>query len=331
MSELWPDHEAFRQALHTAADQLEPAADGLQRIKARVSHRRPMPLPIAWVDVALTRLSLRIPDGVWTAWDRVEVQLKGALARYLPASARALSGRLRLGWMRPVAAMSVVAFIVAAVVYMAIDVPQALYPTGIVSSTGHGHKGPGNPTGAAPGQSLTTGGSKTSPGQNPTSGATDHTTCATKNPTITPHPSTKTSTSSPSQSTSPSPSSSTSTSTSPTPTPSDSSTGSTAPSGTGDSPQLGPDGDSGPSDSPSSGTTSQRAAITASRVLGTSAKPIHHKKTSKPAATPSPSCSGKAGSSPTSTVSVNPDAAGGLFLIVGLPGETSAEAGGRVS
>src|ERR1700729_3258194 len=111
MSEFRPDHEAFRQALRAAADQLEPAADGLQRIHARVSHRRPMPLPIAWVagaltklslrippvaprrrvplpiawvDVALTKLSLRIPDGAWTAWDRAAVQVKGAVARYVP-------------------------------------------------------------------------------------------------------------------------------------------------------------------------------------------------------------------------------------------------------
>jgi hypothetical protein len=328
MSEFRPDHEAFRQALRAAADQLEPAADGLQRIHARVSHRRPMPLPIAWVDVALTKLSLRIPDGAWTAWDRAAVQVKGAVARYVPAQARALSGRLRLGWMRPVAAMSVVAFIVAAVVYMAIDVPQALYPTGIVSATGHGQKGAGHATGAAPGQSLTTGGSRTSPGQSPTSGATNHTTCATKNPTITPHPSSS-STPPPSQSSSPSPSSSTSTSTSPTPTPSDSS-GSTAPGGTSNSPEVG-SGDTAPSDSPSSGSTSERAAVTTGRVSASTAKPIQHKKTGKPAATPSPSCSGTAGSSPTSTVSVNPDAAGAaLFLIAGLPGLTPAEAGGRV-
>jgi hypothetical protein len=329
MSEFRPDHEALRRALHTAADQLEPAADGLQRIQARVSHRRPMPLPIAWVDVALTRLSLRIPDGAWTAWDRAAVQVKGALARYVPAQARALSGRLRLGWMRPVAAMSVVAFIVAAVVYMAIGVPQALYPTGISSPAGHGQKGGGHPATAAPGQSLTTGGSRTSPGQNPTSGATNHTTCATKNPTITPHPSTGSSTPPPSQSTSPSPSSSTSTSTSPTPTPSDSS-GSTAPGGTSNSPEVG-NGDTAPSDSPSSGSASERAAVTAGKVSASSAKPIQHKKTSKPSATPSPSCSGTAGSSPTSTVSVNPDSAGAdLFLIAGLPGVTPAETSARV-
>jgi hypothetical protein len=328
MSEFQHDNEAFRRALHAAAEQLEPAADGLQRIQARVSHRRPMPWPIAWVDVALTRLSLRVPDGVWNTWDRGALQLKGALARYLPAQARALSGRLRLGWMRPVAAMSVVAFIVAAVVYMAIDVPQALYPTGTVSSAGHGGNGAGNPTGAGSGQSMTTGGSNSSTGGSPTSGATNHTTCATKRPTITPAPSTKTSTSSPSQSTSPSPSTSTSTSTSPSPTPSTSTTGSTAPSGTGDSPNLGPAGDTGPSDSPSSTVAGERAAVITGRAAASHAKPIHHKK--KPSATPSVSCSEKAGSSPTSTVSVNPDAAGALFLFTGLPGATPAEAGGRV-
>jgi hypothetical protein len=84
-------------------------------------------------------------------------------------------------------------------------------------------------------------------------------------------------------------------------------------------------GDTAPSDSPSSGSTSERAAVTTGRVSASTAKPIQHKKTGKPAATPSP------GSSPTSTVSVNPDAAGAaLFLIAGLPGLTPAEAGGRV-
>jgi hypothetical protein len=314
------DHEPFRRALHAAAEQLEPTGDGLARIKARISHRRPMPWPIAWIDVALTRLSLRIPEGVWSAWDKVALQLKSAFERFLPAPARALSGRL--GWMRPVAAMSVAVFIVAAVVYMAIEVPQAVYPQAALSPTGHGARTGGSASGSVPGQSLTNGGSA-APGQSPTSAATNRTACPTTRPTITPAPSTSTSGQSPSQSTSPSPSSSTSPSPSSSPSPSTSASGSTAPSGSGDSPNI------APSDSPSSGGTGDAPATTTVRVSGSKAKPIQHSTTGKPSATPSASCSQRPSSKPKSTVNASPDAAGALLLLAPEPGLSPAEVGGR--
>jgi hypothetical protein len=320
------NHDAFRRALCAAAEQVEPAGDGLQRIQARVRHRRPMPWPIAWVDVALTKLSLRVPDGVWSVWDRVAAQLQAAFERFLPAQARALSGRLRLGWVRPVAAMSVAVFIVAVVVSMAIEVPQVVYPQASVSPAGQRVGGAGHTTGSAPGQPATSGrGIKSSSGQQPTSGATNHTTCPSKHPTINPAPSSSNS-GSPSQSTSPSPSSSTSPSQSVSPSPSTSISGTP---GTGDSPQMGSAGDTSPSDSPSSASGRDRAAVTTGRVTAGHAKPIQH-STRKPAAKPSPTCSGKASISPTSTVNVSPDAVGQLLLLAGSPGLTPAEVGDRL-
>ena len=328
MSEFGPDYEAFRHALHAAAEQVDPAVDGLERIQARISHRRPMPWPIAWVDVALTRLTLRIPDGVWSAWDKLALQLRAASERFLPESARGLSGRLRLGWMRPVAAMSVVAFIVAAVVYMAIEVPQLASPQASISPAGHGGKGAGRTTGSSPGHSLTSGGSRSSAGPNPSSGASSHSACPTTTPMFSPAPSTSTSSQSPSQSTSPSPSTSTSTSPGSSPTPSISATGSTAPTGTGDSPDMGTSGATA-SDSPSSVTNAERPAGSAGRVAAGNTKPIHRKKSHQPAATPSVTCSQPTGGSAASTGSVNADAVGALLLVIGLPGITPAEVSGR--
>ena len=39
--------EILRRALHAAADAIEPAADGLERIRERLS--RPRPLAVAWL------------------------------------------------------------------------------------------------------------------------------------------------------------------------------------------------------------------------------------------------------------------------------------------
>jgi hypothetical protein len=332
MSELLHgDHEAFRRALHAAAEQVEPAGDGLDRIQARVSHRRPMPWPLAWVDVALTRLSLRIPDGVWSVWDKVALQLQTALDRFLPAPARAMSGRLRLGWVRPVAAMSVAVFIVAAVVSMAIEVPQYVSPqaaTGPQSSGDGGSARTGGSSGA-PGQSQANSGSRSSSGgPNQTSGAPNHTSCTTTPPTINPAPSTTSpSSSSP---TSPSPSSPTSPSPSSSPTPSTSDTGSTAPSGVGDSPETG-SGDTAPSVAPDSDTARDQSAVKSADATS-HAKPIHSTTRKSAASDASTPCSSpKKKPKPTSSVKVSPDAAGSvLFLWAGSAGLAAAEVSARI-
>jgi len=108
MSRAVFDHEAaLRYALHAAADQVQPREDGLERIQARL--RGPRLLPVAWLEVAWTRLSLRLPEGfhLRPAADRVRQELRVAWDRFGPQAERGV----RLGWLRPVAAMSVAVFI----------------------------------------------------------------------------------------------------------------------------------------------------------------------------------------------------------------------------
>lgn len=333
MSEsLHGDHEAFRRALHAAAEQVEPASDGLDRIQARVRHRRPMPWPLAWVDVALTRLSLRIPDGVWSLWDKVAVQVQAALDRFLPAPARAISGRLRLGWVRPVAAMSVAVFIVAAVVSMAIEVPQYVSPqaaTGPQPPAGSVGARTGGASGG-PGQSQANSGSRSSAsGSNQTSGAPNHPSCTTKPPTITPGPSSTAPSGSPTSPTSPPPTSPTSPSPSSSPTPSSSDTDSTAPTGAGNSPETG-DGDTAPSVAPDSEEVRDQPAVK-SVDTATSLAQSSHSTTSRSAATASSTpCPSKTKAKPKSSVKVSPDAAGVLFLWAGSAGLAPAEVSARI-
>lgn len=236
MSELRGPEAALRRALLAAAEQVEPGDDGLDRIRARVTHRRPMPLPIAWVDVALTKLALRVPDSFWLVWDRVAHEARMVADHFLPAQLK--SDRLRLGWLRPVAAMSAAAFLVAVVVSMAIEVPQVIAPAGPAanhSGTGTGQQ-PGGTGG--PGQpQVKRSNSPGSPG--PSAGQPSPSACPKPTPegTITSQPTPQSS--STSQSASPTPSdTSPGTSSTPTPTPTD-----TSPGGSGVSPPT--EGDAG--------------------------------------------------------------------------------------
>ena len=57
---------ALRRALLAAAEQVEPAGDGLQLIQARL--RTPRPLAIAWLEGLWTDLAARLPGVVQTAF-----------------------------------------------------------------------------------------------------------------------------------------------------------------------------------------------------------------------------------------------------------------------
>src|SRR6516165_5185302 len=69
MSQHSGDYEDFlRGALHAAADSAEPAGDGLERIRARLT--TPHPLPVAWLMAAcswVARYARGSLDSVW-AW-----------------------------------------------------------------------------------------------------------------------------------------------------------------------------------------------------------------------------------------------------------------------
>ncbi len=283
MSEMMHENEiALRQMLRAAADQVEPA-DGLDRIRERVSHRRPRPLPIAWAQVAWTRLSLRVPDGAWAGGRRAARDLQTACERLLPAAWRSdpdRTSRSRLSWLRPTLAMGTAVFIVAAVVYMAIKVPQVVTPAGNGSRTVAGGT-PGHPhSGTAPGQSLTKGGATAGGNrQHQTSGTNAPICSPSKTPVpVFSKPPASSPTSTPPPTITPTPTSTPTPSGAPTPTPSDSV--SSSPGGSGTSPT---DGESAPSTDPGAGKTSQKlaASITAAH----------------PSATPCPSATRKRKSS----------------------------------
>lgn len=222
MSQGAYDHEAaLRSALRAAAEQIEPSAEGYELIQASLV--RPQPGLIASLGALWTRLSLRVPDWVWLALDRVAHEYRLMIDRFkpVPGSHEASRARSRLaGWLRPAAAMCIVVFIVTAVVYMAVEVPQAIAPS---SSTTQQHNGPGGTQGKGVGgkTETTPGSGQVTPGSSPSPGASSSCT-----PKKTPQPviTTPSGTPSPSASVSPSPTSSPSPSASTSPSPNPSST-----------------------------------------------------------------------------------------------------------
>ena len=210
----------LRGALRMAADSVEPAADGLDRIRAKISTRQP----------ALTDWTTSTPAGVlgslWRWLEPVIIWLRymaGAVVdRFRPDENRAG----RLSWLRPAAALATGIFVVAAASWLITALPAVVTPTnqsgnyhnsgpgggqpasshsnGVQSTSGAGmgSRGPGSPQ---PSRSCRPGSAK--PSSSPSSSRT-------KSPSSSPSTSP-----SPSSSPSPSPSSSSGTG-SGTPTPS---------------------------------------------------------------------------------------------------------------
>jgi hypothetical protein len=118
--------EALRRALHAVADTIEPAADGLERIRERLS--RPRPLAVAWLvadwTVVARPVLLRLEEAAgWlsarlSAWLRLLARslrpaidrLRPAIDRLRPAidRLRPAAGRLlaAVRWLRPGPGMS---------------------------------------------------------------------------------------------------------------------------------------------------------------------------------------------------------------------------------
>jgi hypothetical protein len=125
MSTLNEREAVLRRALHSAADVIEPRPDGLERIRARVS--RPRPVPVAWAEALWTDLWLRAPAGLRSVLDRVPRAMVLAWTRFGPRPGRTGSRASRtLGWLRPAAALGVTVFIVAAGAYVAINAQQSV-------------------------------------------------------------------------------------------------------------------------------------------------------------------------------------------------------------
>jgi hypothetical protein len=144
------DHEAYlRAALHAAADSLEPRGDGLERIRVRLQRR---PRPVAWLLAAGDALRLRAPVVLQVAFYQLSAGFSAAWDRFAPDLVPGKHRSRAQGWLRPLAAMAAVIFIVAAGTYVAIDVSTAVSPS---SHTSNPRGGGGQPAGGTSHPSAT--------------------------------------------------------------------------------------------------------------------------------------------------------------------------------
>jgi hypothetical protein len=320
MSRALNNHEAaLRRALHAAADQIEPSEDGLERIQARLHH--PRPFPVAWAEALRVQLSLRMPEALASAAAYAAHELRVISERFMPDpgdGGAARSGRLQLGWLRPLAAMGTAVFIVAAVVYMAIKVPQVISPTGNAASAVHTGRGASPRTGQTHGSSQTLGNGKSGtpgPSHHP-SGSPNTQSCSPASylPTLNPSPTgTPPVLTTPPQSPSPSSSPTTTASPTPTPTPTPTDSSSTTPSGAGSTPTSGSVGTPAPSDM-SQSPAGRAGDSQARQALAKDTGLVHTvAETSTPCTSPSPKTSKKSASHKV----ISPAAAGQLVLQAG--------------
>jgi hypothetical protein len=218
------DEEVLRRALRSAADSIEPAADGLIRIREKVSARRRSRL--SWLLASGTGLAgfslLRLQSAGTRLAELLRTVAEPMLAWFADEGPR--HARHRQLWRRPAVAIGAVVFIAAAAGIAASGLPSEIAQSS--SSNAAAHNG-----GAVGGRGSSGLNGSGQPYGSPTAGRTGPTptpSCSrspskVKNPGLTlPGPSP---TSSPSPSSAPSPTSSPSQSATPTPSPTDTSAG----------------------------------------------------------------------------------------------------------
>ena len=197
---------ALRRALLSAAEQIEPAPGGLERIQARLG--RPRPLPVAWLEAAWTVLTMRSPDVIEAVRRRLAMVLGLAWERFGPRSASGPGPGSRLRWLRPLVAMSVAVFVIGSGIYIGLASPAAIFNTnGVTINGGDGGTHPGGAGHSGHGATYGNGSLPASPAPNSSGGSAA---CKKPRPRYESAPSTSPSptspATSPSQSTSPSPS-----------------------------------------------------------------------------------------------------------------------------
>jgi hypothetical protein len=230
--------EILRRALRSAADRVEPSADGLERIRARIT--APRPAFLAWLIVGYAEVVKPLfgylePCMEWlhATTELLRAALGPVIERFKPARPDAAHPHRRYAWLRPAAAMTTAVFVVAMGAFALTALPQVISQSGAfilpiihdgsgghggrAKSLGHGSRIRGGGT-APPGTSA---GSRTGGQGQPTPGCTPSKGAST-GPAAS--PSTKPSSPAPSPSLSTSPSSSPSPSPTPSPTPTDSTT-----------------------------------------------------------------------------------------------------------
>jgi hypothetical protein len=164
---------ALRRALQSAAEYIEPAPGGLERIQERL--RRPRPAMIAWLEAAWTVVLMRAPDVIEAVRWRAAKVLRLVWDRFGPKSA---GGQGPLRWLRPLTAMCVAVFVIGASIYVGLANPlpttsislglggaTGTHPGGRQGSGGGNLDGSGSPSSQpnAPSSSGSTPGCKTSP------------------------------------------------------------------------------------------------------------------------------------------------------------------------
>lgn len=212
---------SLRAALHAAADSLEPGANGLGLIQARL--RRPRSVAVLRATAAWNEIIMRAPAAVQDAYYWLDHGVRVVWDQLQRASTPGRHRSPNEDWVRPVILMISVMFIVAAGAYTAITASSLIFPSNSgAQSTSNGQTG--HSGGGAPLASSST--HSAAPSKPKSSAAAS---CKPSAPTT---PATATSpAASPAGSPSPSPTpTDTSTSTDPSPSPSDSGTSSPAPS-----------------------------------------------------------------------------------------------------
>ena len=115
------DHgELLRRLLHTEADAIEPADDGLERIRARLTV--PHSTPVAWITVGFSEIAGRARGGLQTAWEWLQQAPGTARDRF-----RAARPALQHPAWRLVAGLSLAAFIAIAAVFVFTPFPQHVF------------------------------------------------------------------------------------------------------------------------------------------------------------------------------------------------------------
>lgn len=209
----------LRNALRLAADSVEPAADGLDRIRAKIGARQALPLVPRWrtavpVVILCSLLQRLEPAAIW-----VRYAVGVIVDRFRPDPARAG----RLGWLRPAAAIATGVFVVTAASWAIAALPQVVQ--NVTDTKSSHHDGGPSAVSSSPMPSRSGG---TNPGGYPVGpypSGSAHPSRSCKAASPSPGSSTK-----PSHSPSSSPSASPSSSASPSPSPSGTGTGSASPS-----------------------------------------------------------------------------------------------------
>jgi hypothetical protein len=224
----------LRRALRLAADSIEPAGDGLERIRGKIAAGPPPPMmATGWAARRARYLSGLLAVLMTVAWylEPIGKRLWYAFAELADRFRPDAEDTRKVRWLRPAGALTAAFVVVAGLSFAITTVPPALIEATGKTSTPHADNRSGG-GGPSSGNSGSPNGSGTQSSQGPNSSPNSSTSCSTgpsSSGTPSPSPSPSPTTSSPSTSPSPSPTPTTSSpdtgSPSASPSPTDSATG----------------------------------------------------------------------------------------------------------